>query len=714
VSAGRSRRAGHTTALGTAGILITLLAACASGAPPAVSGGERADRSGQPPAVVILGVPGLTWADINSGEMPALARLADGSAIGSVSDRGPGAGTACLADSWATLGAGNRALGAPSATSAHCAAAVNAASLELSADGSGDYPGQRAAVDRNDAARTAARPGALADALGCITVVGAAAAPAGSHSTGRIDHFWSVLAADPARTFQGCPSSVVAAPDVSTSRSVVDDLVSQVDAARSAGSVLVVTGLGDPSRQPHLHAIVVNGPGFDRGWVTSATTGRVRYVQLADVAATAIAIRNAQAPTSVSGRTVTGVPRAHHDSDRAALVDADRRARAQVATATAYFSSLVGLQLLLFAAAAYVLRRRWRRADRDRAVMPDIDRADRLLELGCIASACVLPATLVAQVVPWWRAWSPGIALGALVMVIAAGLTAVTYLGPWRHAGLGRVATTAAICGAVPLLDVLLGSHLQLDSVAGYSTIVAGRFAGLGNVGFAEVVAGLLVLLGCAVTALPVRLRAVTVLAAGAAVVIVVASPWWGDFVGGTVALVPAVAVMASRVSPRRLSSVGTLAVVLLFGLLVVGFAGFDYARPRYQRTGLGRFVAALHEGGLGGSVRAEALRKAGLLATSPLTFVIVGGALLVSLVLLRPSGGLRRVFGIHAPLRAASLGVLVAAGLGFGLSESGVTVPAVAALVGLPLAIVACLNLGLVLRRDRVRRPGLAAEATK
>ena len=84
--------------------LLTVLLAAVFGAAPAAN----AD-SGSPTAtrVLVVGVPGLTWADIGASTTPHLWDLAASSPIGSVSVRAVRS-TTCLLDGWASLGAGNR------------------------------------------------------------------------------------------------------------------------------------------------------------------------------------------------------------------------------------------------------------------------------------------------------------------------------------------------------------------------------------------------------------------------------------------------------------------------------------------------------------------------------------------------------------------------------------------------------------------------------
>src|SRR5690348_11968096 len=60
--------------------------------------------------VVVVGVPGLRWDDVDAQRTPALWRLMRAGSAGALSVRAAGPLT-CPADGWVTLGAGNRGRG---------------------------------------------------------------------------------------------------------------------------------------------------------------------------------------------------------------------------------------------------------------------------------------------------------------------------------------------------------------------------------------------------------------------------------------------------------------------------------------------------------------------------------------------------------------------------------------------------------------------------
>ena len=87
---------------------------------------------------------------------------------------------------------------------------------------------------------------------------------------------------------------------------------------------------------------------------------------------------------------------------------------------------------------------------------------------------------------------------------------------------------------------MVVGAPLQLNAVFGYSPTVAGRFAGYGNLAFAELAAASIMLAALARPAASAvvggsgRRPAVLSLA-----VVVDGAPFWGSDVGGVLTLVP-------------------------------------------------------------------------------------------------------------------------------------------------------------------------------
>ena len=323
------------------------------------SGAAAADDPARADRVVVVGVPGLTWNDIDPEGTPELWAMAEDSAIGALSVRAARS-TTCVLDGWATLGAGNRArvpgpdeglppvpvptvplpddAAAPTATPdgtqpepaldttlSHCGLQERAASVAL-ADPVATVT--RTAEDEGTV-RFGAEPGALGDAVGCATVSGRAATVAvaveGVEIT-RVDD----LPTEPdqlAGVLGGCALTLVSLDqltdagepgvdrtDEGTEPEARAAAVARIDAAvgrlRAAvatmddDTLLLLAGISEVNDgRPQLHVGMAEGPGFDpSGWLTSSSTGRAPFAQLIDVAPTALAALGLEQPASMNGQ----------------------------------------------------------------------------------------------------------------------------------------------------------------------------------------------------------------------------------------------------------------------------------------------------------------------------------------------------------------------------------------------------------------------------
>ncbi|MGY1734280.1 hypothetical protein ACI798_22475 [Geodermatophilus sp. SYSU D01045] len=538
-------------------LLAVLLGLLAVGTPAgAAEDAWRADR------VLVVGVPGLVWDDVDPERTRALWELADTSPVGAVSVRAARS-TTCLLDGWATLGAGNRARfpapdemlpmvplptvplpgetpGAPggpgAAPSQEPVPAGPPASPELSHCGLQERLAEagladplsavRAVAEDDASARFGAEPGALGAAVGCATVVGRAAALAvAAPGVGLTRE--DALPAGPAALaalLQPCPLTLVSldglvdagvpAPEGSetgtdpvsrdAALAAVDGQVARLRAAVDTlpgETLLLVQGVSEVNDgRPQLHVGIASGPGFTGpGWLTSASTGRAPFTQLIDVAPTALRALGLAQPASVNGQPLTVA--GGHPATAQAVAEL---ARANTAAVThhrstgTFFVGLVAVQAAVVVLGVLVLG--LTRGARPRA------RLRPVLEVAALAAAALPVATYLAGLLPWERAGAPRWALAGALLVADAVVVAVALLGPWRRRRGGPALAVLAVTVGTLVADVLTGSSLELDGLLGYDAIVAGRFTGYGNLSSGLLSAAVLV--GTAVVATAAGRRA--------------------------------------------------------------------------------------------------------------------------------------------------------------------------------------------------------------
>ena len=705
-------------------------AALALAYPPAVARAAEDPHGGASVArVVVVGVPGLTWSDVDDEATPELWALAEESSIGALSVRAARS-TTCLLDGWATLGAGNRARipgpdedppQPPGSTAlAHCG------SQERIADGALDDPAglvQRTA-DEEGTARFGAAPGALGAAVGCATVVGGRAATLAVAAPDVELTTVDPLPADElARVLDGCPLGLVSLDaltdagepgprktDDGTEAALrapalgrIDDGVGRVRTAVAAlpgDTLLLLAGISEVNDgRSQLHVGMASGPGFrGSGWLTSASTGRVPFVQLIDVAPTALNALGATLPPSMNGSPFrVGDDRPALAPAVAELVRANTAATVHHRSTGFFFWLLVAVGVAVVGLGMLVLERPARATG-----WPG-----RLVLRAAAVVAAALPAgTYLAGLAPWEAAGSPLLALTAAVLAGTGAVSVLALAGPWRRHRFGPPLAVLTLTLLTLVADVLTGSSLELNGLLGYDAIVAGRFTGYGNLTFGLLAASGLIVTAAAATALtrragPPRARvvtAVTVVGVGLLTVVLVGAPGLGRDFGGVLAVLPGFLLLTMLLTGIRVTVVRLVAVLAAAVLAVSAVAVLDWRRPPGERTHLGRFVEQVRTGEAWTVVLRKAQANLDILVGSPLAWLLPVAAV-AAFWLLRPGGRLRRGRTAGAgpgPLPPAELAVLKAAlvacllalTLGAAVNDSGVAVPATAAALLVPLLV--------------------------
>jgi hypothetical protein len=695
-------------------------AAAAAKAAPTVPARQSAARSVAPGSghAVLVGIPGLLWSDITAANTPTLWRLARTGAIGNLSVRTV-TSTTCPTDGWLSVSAGQRAT---LNTRAHNTCGLPA-SPSHDGDGHGaqvsDFARLRAL---NLATSYQARLGLLGDAVhkaGRHTLaIGPGGALAAADGKGNVDHYapnpttvpksaWAdsgliVVDADNiARTYVdagvnlGGEQAAVSAAGRADAVHAADQQVAATLARVPSGSTIVVAGVSSESADTRLRAGIVVGPRYHPTYLTSASTHRPGLATLTDITPTLLSGMGAPSPgdAMVGKAWQDGGGRPATTADAVTdLVGADSAALVSAAVLAPFFVVLVAVQILLYIGAAFALRRRFAgRPRRRRRVLG----ATRVVAL---AGAAGPVASYLANIVPWWRAAHPlpiviGCMVAADVLVVALALG-----GRWRRGVMAPVTIVAGITALTLGLDVLTGSHLQLNSPTGYSFLVGGRYYGFGNMAFAVFATS--VLLAAAGVAHHVartwgrRAAVAVVVAAGLAAVVLDGWPSWGADVGGVIAIVPGAAVAALMIAGRRVSLV-RLGVFCAVGVAVItAIAVVDYLRPAADRTHLGVFVQQVIDGDAGPVLLRKLSAMLHSLSNVWVTALAICALLFLFLVLRRPTqyraSALDMAYSRAPALRAGLTSAMITAVVGCLVNDSGIQIPALALTVAIPLALAA------------------------
>jgi hypothetical protein len=156
-------------------------------------------------------------------------------------------------------------------------------------------------------------------------------------------------------------------------------------------------------------------------------------------------------------------------------------------------------------------------------------------------------------------------------------------------------------------------------------------------------------------------------------------SPFWGSDVGGVLTMVPVVGITALLLLGWRVRR-GWMLLLGLGAAVLVLLAGFlDLARPEESRTHLGRLFEDVGNDGFE-AFETVVVRKfeanLAVLGSSEWTLMlpVVFGFILY--LVWRAPWRLERIQTLLPGERAARIGFIVAAALGFALNDSGIAIP--------------------------------------
>lgn len=463
---------------------------------------------------------------------------------------------------------------------------------------------------------------------------------------------------------------------LSDADAMLRELLAEVDRDRDVVLVLAPAG---PREREQLTIAALSGPGIAPGVAKSGTTRRDGFITLPDVAPTVLGALGVDIPDSMTGTAITSTERGEPVPELIErFVSANEIALFRDDVTGPVTVTFILLQVLVYGLATAALWQGWKRLK---------------LPVGLVALA-VLSVPSVAYLsglFPYNRLGAPGYVVS--VFTLALALAGVAFA-----AGRGHTQRPAALLVAITLVillvDQLTGERMQINTVFGYSPIVAGRFAGYGNLASALVGICSVIVAG-AVWSLPefARLtRRTKLMAIGtgfALVLVIVGHPALGSDVGGVLALVPAAMTVMLMLAGIRINLRRAALIAAATAVSLSVFAAIDLSRPPEQRTHLGRLVARTFEAGAGEF--ATVLQRKGaanvsILSSSVWAYVIpIAFAFLAFLVWRRPHGFLPDLQDRTPGLRASLTGALVAGTLGFALNDSGVAIPAMMLAVLMP-----------------------------
>jgi len=446
---------------------------------------------------------------------------------------------------------------------------------------------------------------------------------------------------------------------------LVGKMVEQVDPARDT---VVFVSPTPPEGDAQLTVFAMYGRGATPGWATSSTTRRDGYVTLTDVAPWVLGRFGVDVPASMNDTPLSTRGADESLATKVAWMT-DRAERAVVRDQAFGPTTVVFIVAIVVDIALAVL------------CLARFPRLAGLVRGLALAVLAIPPVTYLLGIVSIGSAAVLGLAVGVGAIVLAAVAAGVSRALPWKRRGAAPV-VLLGVLWLVLAVDIATGGQLQINTIFGYSPIVAGRFAGFGNQAFSMIALAALLLAATLVewrTPPGARASRTTLLVAAVwflVTVVLDGHPSMGSDVGGVLAFVPAATIAllmfaGTRIRVRVAAAIagGTVAVLALF-------AGVDLGRPADERTHLGRFVAKLFDGDAGEIIQRKIAANLRVL-TSVWAWVIPVALVYFMYLTWRPNHTLQQLNRRHPQFRAFGVAALTLGVLAMALNDSGVSLPA-------------------------------------
>lgn len=446
-------------------------------------------------------------------------------------------------------------------------------------------------------------------------------------------------------------------------------LMEVIDPSRTLVILIAPTTPGGPEERGQLRPAIIAGPGIRHGLMTSESTRRVGLVSMADLTTTiAVSLGVKEAPF-ISGHPIGS----DGGGDRlSTLVDMNTRAVTHDRLRAPISIIVVAATVIIYAIAVWLLRR---------------GRKPRWLML-LLLSALAFP---LASFISRFEVWRVGAAVAGIAVVITTVAVAALAMRASSRRPVGDAMIVMGATAAFFLIDLFAGAPYQLDSIFGYTSVAAGRYFGLGNLGFALFAGSAFLFAGMVADNKTKRNKwiALTIV-----LLLIVADghPALGDDVGGILSLVPAAIVFwFTAFSEKKIRARYWPLIAVLAVALVLAFGLIDLARPPAARTHLGNFLAQTWSDPLSlwVVIRRKLVLAVSLAISSRWGLAAPGAAGVLMFLHYRSHGAWRTIMASHAGLKAGLEALIVAAVAGSLLNDSGVAVAGTMLTIAAPWALL-------------------------
>lgn len=312
----------------------------------------------------------------------------------------------------------------------------------------------------------------------------------------------------------------------------------------------------------------------------------------------------------------------------------------------------------------------------------------------------ILPLSYIARAFPL-ESWGAGFYWAFILLGAAVVATAACFVGDRLDRPRLPLVLVLSLVLGVLVLDVMTGSNLSLSAAFGYSPTGNSRLYGVSNYSFGQVAAASL-LLAAFLAALPPQARTrVGAVGLLGFVLVAIGLPIWGSDVGGIIAFTPTILVFAALLWRRAVSIRNVLLGLVATVAAVTAFGLLDLARPAGERAHLGRLFERIGDEGL--QPLSDVMERKGraIFEVSTSSFWLAALPIAVAFLVflsLYPTRPLTSLEQRIGSLRAALPATIVAAVLGSAANDSGLIVG------GVTMMVLSAAVAWLVLEREHER----------
>lgn len=404
-----------------------------------------------------------------------------------------------------------------------------------------------------------------------------------------------------------------------------------------------------------LGVIIVRGPGFERGMLTSASTRRQGVVTISDVATTVLNYFKITPAVDMVGRPIRSISGPNAASS---LLELNAKASAQAERqAIMRGTSIAQLVIVLLVLAAIFATS-----------------APVAKNIAAWLVLCFPALPLVMFIMPLF--YDGGVAASVVVMicltVVLSAFSALIFKTPAR-----AFVWLSAILVAGMMADLALGASLMARSIASHNIVEGARYYGIGNELMGTMLGASIIGMGMSLAAgrLGSRLAGFVASAVFCCVLVSIAAPSLGANAGGALsaAIAVATALLARRgrrPDLRSLSIIALIAVVILIAVVAV-----DMLHIGGSQSHIGRSVGMLADGNAGTIIdifqRKIALNW--MLVSTSLWSRLLGISIAGSVALFWWGKRNRRGQFLNIEESAAALGCCVGTAAAFVFNDSGV-----------------------------------------